>query len=198
MSNELAIYWTASLRAAAEAVASEARDDYANTHDVRHRAAQAARFCTVGAALTAIQLDQIQQLRSRLDCRSVEPLDSHRDFEAAWSGAYAEAMDAQAERTRDEVAATMTGAIADLEACTTDDEIMAWPYGLAVGFTKDGKPYAASLDKAATAAEVLWPVKNGDDVPAIRTRRQDAIRVQVADLRRIMAEYDIRTQEAGA
>lgn len=189
MTAHLKIYWTASLRTAAEAVASEPRDDYANTHDVRHRAAQGARFCTVGEALTGAQVDQIQQLRSRLDCRSVEPLQSHRDFEAAWSGAYAEAQDAHAADACREIRTTMLEAIAELEACTTDDEIFAWPYGLAVGLTSDGKAYAASLDKAATAGDVFYVIRNGADVPAIRTRRQDAIAAHLIELRKIMAEH---------
>lgn len=189
MTSHLEIYWTQSLQAAAKAVAQEPADDYANTHDVRHRAHQAYTYCTPGIVLTAIQLDQLQQLRSRLDCRSVEPLQSHRDFEAAWSGAYAEAQDAHADKVRNEVSDAMNSSITELEACDLDDEIFAWPYGLGVGFTKDGKPYAASLDKAVTAAQVLWPVRNGANVEAVRMRRQDAIRAQLADLRRIMGEY---------
>ena len=45
------------------------------------------------------------------------------------------------------------------------------------------------LDKAATASAVSTEVFNGAKVMATRVRRQDAIKEQVAELRRLIAEY---------
>lgn len=79
------IIWTAELAGAALAVARESDNSaWANTPDVRDRAAEIARYAKVGQALEPHQVDFVQALRSRLGEAPV----SHRQFDSAWGIAW--------------------------------------------------------------------------------------------------------------
>lgn len=86
------VYWTQGLQAAAQAVARDQSEW--SSDELRQRAYELATKATVGKRLEPHQISLVQAFRSRLDCNPIEPIQSHIDFEAAWSGAYAEALDA--------------------------------------------------------------------------------------------------------
>lgn len=96
----------------------------------------------------------------------------------------------QIAESRAKVLDAITNSIAALEACTLNDEIYAWDQGLAVGISDEGKAYAASLDKAATAADVLYVVRNGNGDRALKANRQAAIADHLATLRDLYAQTE--------
>ena len=82
-----------------------------------------------------------------------------------------------------EMRASLERHIEDMRACKTDDLIFAWPYGLGVVFSPEGKPGstrlidATGIDKASPYYNAR--IENGHGVRARLMRRQVALELHI-------------------
>lgn len=88
------------------------------------------------------------------------------------------------------VGKTFREGLAELEAFDApDDEILQWDNGLCVGIAKNGNTYAANTIQAATRADVLWPVRNGNNEAPKPVRRREAVAAEIAKLTHLLQTY---------
>lgn len=86
--------------------------------------------------------------------------------------------------------ASLEADVAEMRACTNNDLIFAWHYGMGVSFDANGAPHAAKLVDATSInkASPFWRarIENGHGKRAHLMRRQVALELQIASIEELL------------